>query len=196
MEQALKYKLPETWSRKSSNALWPRSSDIVKRWYNESRKTHYQRIDEGTKKAFQECFFPNRRLSRVAPYRSPVITSLLKAIDASKAEFPSHDNWDQEGSVGYSESTWRRVNQFLIRNAIHFSRSRNFSVPEILPGPDGSIDLLWRTKSRELLINVPPGTEALSFYGDDREDGTKDAIKGKKLDESADNDWIFLWLTK
>jgi len=40
-------------------------------------------------------------------------------------------------------------------------------IPAILPGPDGSIDLHWKTEKYELLINIPGDLNApASFYGD------------------------------
>ena len=109
------------------------------------------------------------------------------------------DDWDEEGSPGYSESTWNRAVKFLLENAVHlWPRYRVWvEAPRILPGPYGSIDLYWRTPKRELLINIPANAEEpASYYGDDREEGTENAIRGKKLDTSADSEWIFLWLMK
>ena len=41
--------------------------------------------------------------------------------------------------------------------------------PKILPGPDGSIDLLWDKQSYRLLLNIHPHPEQIvSFYGDNR----------------------------
>jgi hypothetical protein len=69
--------------------------------------------------------------------------------------------------------------------------------PKILPGPHGSIDLHWKMPKRELLINIPANPEEPgSYYGDDREEGTENAIRGKNLDVSANNEWIFMWLMK
>lgn len=42
-------------------------------------------------------------------------------------------------------------------------------LPEILPGPDGSIDLHWDYPGYEILINISAGPDAkVGFYGDDR----------------------------
>jgi hypothetical protein len=128
----------------------------------------------------------------------PEIISLDDAIQNSRSLLDLKDNWDDEGSVGYAESTWRRARNFLIRNAIRFFRSQNkcFDPPEILPGPHGSIDLHWMTDTRELLINVPARTEAtIGYYGDNKADETEHAIRGKNI-ESTNPEWIFLWLSK
>jgi len=47
------------------------------------------------------------------------------------------------------------------------------------------------------LINVPARLEgSISYYGDDKGEGTKNAIRGKNLESSTDAEWIFLWLMK
>ena len=137
----------------------------------------------------------------LTPYRSllpPEIISLDDSIQNSRSLLDLKDNWDGEGSVGYAESTWRRARDFLIRNAIRFFRSQNkcFDPPEILPGPNGSFDLHWKTDARELLINVPARTEdTIGYYGDNKADGTEHAIRGKNI-ESTNPEWIFLWLSR
>jgi hypothetical protein len=107
------------------------------------------------------------------------------------------DDWDDAGSVGYSGSTWNRAQVFLMRNALKLWRSHQtcFAAPKIMPGPEGSFDLHWKTKDRELLINVPAHAEdSISYYGDDNREGTVNAVRGKDLESSKDPEWIFLWL--
>ena len=66
-------------------------------------------------------------------------------------------------------------------------------VPSIMPGPGGSIDVHWKNKSFELLINFPPAPGApATFYGDDY--GTI-VIKGQ-LDPMSKNPGMLLWLKK
>ena len=142
------------------------------------------------------------RVEDLRAYRSylpPEIISLADAIQNSRSLLDLKDDWDDAGSVGYAESTWRRARDFLIRNAIRFFRSQKkcFDPPEILPGPDGSIDLHWKTDARELLINVPARPQDnIAYYGDDEAEGTENAIRGKNIESSKDTEWIFLWLTK
>jgi len=133
---------------------------------------------------------------RVVP---AIIKELDEAIQRSKVILELQDDWDEEGSPSYSESTWNRATEFLFQNTLRIWRSHRLSleIPKILQGPNGSIDLLWRTAKRDLLINVPANPEELgSFYGDDKEEGTKNAIRGTGLNISDDNGWIFLWLLK
>ena len=86
-----------------------------------------------------------------------------------------------------------------MKNAMKLWRSHQicFDPPKIHPGPEGSIDLHWKSSNRELLINVPANSEdPIGYYGDDRAEETKDAVRGKDLESSKDAEWIFLWLTK
>ena len=96
---------------------------------------------------------------------------------ASKAILGLEDNWDGEGSSGYSKATLDRAINFLkVHVNALIEESGKIIVPRILPGPDGSIDLHWRTSELELLVNVPPDDGPVSFYGDDFSDGN--SIKG------------------
>jgi hypothetical protein len=127
------------------------------------------------------------------------INSLLDSINKSRSLLELGDNWDGEGSVGYTEQTWIRARDFLMRNAIRLYQSQKkfFDPPEIMAGPNGSMDLHWKTDARELLINVPARSEeTISYYGDDRAEDTENAIRGKNIESSPNTEWIFLWLTQ
>jgi len=64
--------------------------------------------------------------------------------------------------------------------------------PEILPGPDGSIDIHWNYPGYELLLNVPPDSDQpITYYGDDRKGNS---LKGVLA--SADNGGFLLWLSR
>jgi len=143
-------------------------------------------------------FYHRHTLARSFP--PPAIKNLIDAIQQSRVLLQFEDDWDGDGSSGYSESTWNRAQNFLLKNALQLWRRHKtcFDSPTIQPGPYGSIDLHWRTRKRELLINVSSNLEEpISYYGDDKDEGTENAIRGKNLDDaSGDTEWIFLWLMK
>ncbi len=88
-------------------------------------------------------------------------------------------NWDGEESMGYSEATLERASKFLTRCAreVWQRHGRAMPVPDIGPGPGGSIDFHWKTSERELLLNLPANEDGMvDFYGDTSE---SEAIKGK-----------------
>lgn len=122
-------------------------------------------------------------------------SSLNQAILASYSLLLLEDDWDGEGSVGYTLETWRRAATFLLAEATAFWEltEQNIPIPGIQPGPDGSIDLHWLLGKTELLINVPADAdEAISFYGDNSR-GQK--VKGS-INANASNQWLMMWLNQ
>src|SRR5579864_789949 len=63
------------------------------------------------------------------------------------------DNWDDEGSQGYSVQTWKRIRSFLLNHASLSERQfrQKLPVPQINPADQGSIDVFWRLADRQLL---------------------------------------------
>lgn len=120
---------------------------------------------------------------------------LSSAIENSRTILDLEDDWDGEGGVCYSEATWLRATEFLRENALRLRQLKDVwpAVPFIEPGPNGSIDLHWRTSKRELLINIPRDpNQPAGYYGDNFANET---IKGK-LNISENNEWIMVWLMK
>lgn len=104
---------------------------------------------------------------------------LRDAIEESRSILTLEENWDGEGSPGYSEETWKRAVDFLWDNALFLWREYGVKcgAPAIYGGPRGTIDLYWKTETRSLLINVPGksgkegdgGDERITFYGCDKQ---------------------------
>jgi hypothetical protein len=102
------------------------------------------------------------------------------------------DDWDGEGSEGYSDADWNRVEDFLVRHAkwLLFQRGIELPVPNISPASGGTVDLHWRGPQFELLVNIPRDQGTVVFYGDDY--GTE-TIKGTFPFESTHTalmEWI------
>jgi len=95
---------------------------------------------------------------------------IREAIESSRSILELENDWDDQGSPKYSESTWRRACSFLIEQAI-FSRrvlGAELPSPKVQPGPDASIDLHWKIERFELLVNIPnDSSKPATFYGDD-----------------------------
>ena len=105
------------------------------------------------------------------------------------------DNWDGEGSAEYKTETVNSAAEFLMSQdrLLRELCGTSLPVPQINPGPDGSIDLFWKQPTWELLVNVPENAnESASFYG---EDLTGHTIKGS-LDPSVPNLGVIMWLIK
>lgn len=123
--------------------------------------------------------------------------------DAKTSILKLEDNWDGEGSPIYNESTLDRALKFLEKQIEPFGNinlkltlhqiDKFIDIPEILPGPNGSIDVLWEKVNYELLLNVPPeSTKPISYYGFNK--GNKESkIKSKIFSEDFDMSLI-VWL--
>lgn len=119
--------------------------------------------------------------------------ALLQAIEESRWILELEVDWDDKGSPGYSEATWSCAVGFLTRSARNLWEYSGIcmDIPNIDPGPSGSIDLHWKTASYELLLNVPSDTNTpVRYYGDNY--GVRTA-KGS-LDVSEPNYQLLTWL--
>jgi|SRR5271157_1588844 len=96
------------------------------------------------------------------------------AIQESKTRILSlAEDWDGEGAKLYLEDSWLRAVDFLrkVAEKLWIDTGLQFNLPEILPGPQGSIDLHWKSPKFELLINFPEDpTEPTDVYGDNYEE--------------------------
>jgi hypothetical protein len=119
---------------------------------------------------------------------------LERALTESRSLLALEANWDEEGGIPYSPATWDRMSLFL---RSHFEANMSYTCvavpnPNILPGPEGSIDLHWTTDRRELLVNIPADPqEPAHFYGDDFGSDRRKGI----VEPGATNRDLFLWLT-
>src|SRR5437868_4056239 len=124
----------------------------------------------------------------------PNFQAIVDAIRESRDMLEWEDNWDDEGSPGYNESTWDRANNFVTLNAVRLWREKGVSImaPTLFPGPDGSIDIRWRTNNRELYVNIPAdATESATYYGYSE---SGEITKGN-LNLSAQNYWLLAWMS-
>lgn len=65
----------------------------------------------------------------------------------------------------YAEATLNRARNYLRKLALLADlTSRELPLPRILPAGESSVDLLWKTRLRGLLVNVPAGSDALTFF--------------------------------
>ncbi len=118
----------------------------------------------------------NKCLSITLPGEGVVVqlnqrfVALHLEIEQSKYMLEYPDNWDDEGSLPYKKSTWKRAVQF-IANYAEWIYATNYQVilcPKILHGPTGSIDIYWRNEDFHLLINISIDEKLpATFYGDD-----------------------------
>ena len=136
---------------------------------------------------------PSSQRRRIRQTESGILQNIEEAITPSRWILDLKDDWDEQGSPGYEESTWLRACEFLTRQAdcARESFGRDLPVPRILPGPDASIDLHWKMPRFELLVNIPKDTsKPATFYGDDYGNS---CIKGN-LNPSEEIRGLVVWL--
>ena len=119
---------------------------------------------------------------------------IKQAIQEARAIVDLGDDWDGEGSPGYQKKTWAKAVDFTRRH-LRWIRSNygedHAPIPVIGPGPQGAIDIHWRTDRLELLVTIPASDDApATFYGDDYGPST---IKGS-IDYKILNESIAIWL--
>ena len=116
--------------------------------------------------------------------------ALRKAHDLTKLA----DNWDDEGSLGYSPETWKRVKGFLLLQSSLSTRifRRDLPTPQINPADQGSIDVFWRLPKRRLLLNFPRQPDSpITYHG--RDESGKNTITGRTEDGDPRQDLV-AWL--
>jgi hypothetical protein len=122
------------------------------------------------------------------------LVNIKEALASAKVSLLGlQQDWDGEGSPGYSEETCDRMSKFLLNHSKQLAAAYGVKtpIPKILPGPNGSIDLLWKSDDYELLLNIPADSQSpASFYGDDK--GNL-CIKGKLAPDKI-NQGILQWL--
>jgi len=124
------------------------------------------------------------------------LTTVVTAIEESRRLLKLGDDWDENGTPGFTEQTWNRAASLLVCFAIALA-SNHGAIPEdfeILPGSNGGLDVDVRSDDRQLLFVVPadPQKEA-RFYGDDGNGGRQ--IKAT-LDSSKVPDWLSMWMAE
>jgi hypothetical protein len=110
------------------------------------------------------------RERRISPKRTvEEIRALLTAEVSRTHLLDLKDDWDGEGSTRYLKDTVDRAIGFAATQAHLLSElGFSFQIPDLGPGPNGSIDLHWKKASCELLVNIPADAgEMVTFYGDD-----------------------------
>lgn len=134
---------------------------------------------------------------RVHGFELPTAIGHLSGdIDRSRTLLELADDWDEAGSPGYAEETWRRAVDLMVRIAITTWENHHVRVDsvDIVPGANGSIGLEWTAPGHELLITVPadPAEEAV-YYGDDGSGGNRQ--KGSfRVDRP--NRWLSTWMAE
>ncbi len=125
----------------------------------------------------------------------PNAEQIVAAVEHARTLLDLGDNWDGEGSPSYSEATLERASDFLIASSVglweHYGRV--MPLPQIEPGPGGSIDFHWQVGAREILLNLPANSDdMLDFCGDT---ASGESVKGRAYAATVGS-WLLAWLTE
>lgn len=78
------------------------------------------------------------------------------------------DDWDDDGSVGYTQESWEAASHFII----NFNKwvkgifSGSLYLPKMSHGPKGTIDIIWQEDNFRLFVNVDFVNNKGTFYSD------------------------------
>ncbi len=98
----------------------------------------------------------------------PEMMGIAAAIEKSRYILGLEKDFDGAGSEGYAPETWLKAVRFVAEyaNWLFDLFGKTMAVPKIYHGPAGSVDVFWENEQFNLLINIPPGSAAATFYGD------------------------------
>ncbi len=107
---------------------------------------------------------------------------IAEEIERAQQIVSLNDNWDGEGAQGYSQDTFDRAVKVLGRysSAVRKRCGRSLPVPTIGAGPDGTIDIYWKTATWALLFNIPVNPNDLVTYSGKQSESR--LIKGNLTD--------------
>lgn len=130
--------------------------------------------------------------TRILSFRVPTQpdpSAIETVIQDSEWIFRLQDDWDGEGSRGYSREIWKRATEFLHALAVEHWLS---IAPSIAPAENGSIDLYWRLPDRTLLVNFSPESDVASYFGRvvNGDDTTGGYVQGRRNRQQ-----LVAWLT-
>src|SRR5690606_14135138 len=86
---------------------------------------------------------------------------VANVIEESKYLMELKDDWDGEGGGKVAFETWKKAISFIVDYSTWLYNNYQIVIvtPQISPGPESSIDLLWRSEQYRLLVNIPDNPE-------------------------------------
>jgi hypothetical protein len=136
-------------------AKWNAGRDCDDGRFYPSHRQSQQVINSGSKWGRGSAAFEFR--SDVFSQEDPALDALIENSKYIPASGDFHDE--------YSWKTWRRATDYLRRlSLLADTRNRELPLPRITAAGEGSIDLLWCTRVRMLLLNFPGDELPPTFF--------------------------------
>ncbi len=117
---------------------------------------------------------------------------LVLEIEKSKYIIDLKDEWDNEGSIGYTIQTWEKAVNYLVKliNKTHLTKGIKISTPKIAHGPNGSIDIFWENNKFNLILNIKSDSDNISYFGETNEESKKGIFKIDS--DNGELDFLFI----
>jgi hypothetical protein len=97
------------------------------------------------------------------------LEAIAKSIENSKYILDLEEGWDENGAKKVESKIWEESVNFLIKYSkyLYNNYQKIIEAPEINPCNNNSIDLSWRTKNANMLINIREKEKIMfaSYYG-------------------------------
>lgn len=124
------------------------------------------------------------------------LTHVIAAVEESRPLLELGEDWDGNGTPGFTEHTWRRAAGLLVCFASALAGEHGVIAKdmEILPGSNGGLDIDVRFDDRQLLFVVSADSrKEVRFYGDNGNGGRQ--IKAT-LDPAKAPEWLSTWMAE
>lgn len=98
----------------------------------------------------------------------PELKTIAREIEKAVSFLENIEDWDPDEGDLYSFATLKNAVTFLVDYSIWVFNVHDFIIPtpEIYPGPDGTIDILWKNEKFKLLVNIKSHPDlSATFFG-------------------------------
>ena len=108
------------------------------------------------------------------------LKDIAEEIENAVTFLENMEDWDADEGEHYTFSTLKNAVTFLVDYSIWVLDEHSFVIPtpKIYPGPDGSVDILWKNEKFKLLVNIKPYPDLFAtFFGKTNEG--EEFVEGK-----------------
>ena len=114
----------------------------------------------------QEAIYSEKKIQQNINTCPPNLIKIRERIETERKILTYKENWDDNGALPIPGFIFNRATTFLenYSNRIFDVCGKVLIEPDIMPVPDGSIDLEWNLENSSFLINFKNTKEDIAFY--------------------------------
>lgn len=108
------------------------------------------------------------------------LKGIAEEIENAVTFLENLEDWDSEEGAHYTFSTLKNAATFISDYSMWVLNEYDFVIPtpKIYPGPDGSVDILWKSEKFKLLVNIKPHPDlSATFFG--KNDNGEEFVEGQ-----------------